>query len=93
MGAAGSTGMAAAALAGGAAAVAARAGDMPGASYPATAAAALKLLMQGNERWARGRAQRAPGHIQAEVDALRPAYHLAITQPGDLDTGIVQLIA
>ncbi|HXM55693.1 MAG TPA: carbonic anhydrase [Candidatus Dormibacteraeota bacterium] len=25
----------------------------------------------------------APGHIQAVVDALRPAYDVAITQPGD----------
>jgi carbonic anhydrase len=27
---------------------------------------------------------RAPGHIQAVVDALRPAYYVAKTQPGDL---------
>ena len=27
---------------------------------------------------------RAPGHIQAVVDALRPAYHAAKPQPGDL---------
>jgi carbonic anhydrase len=27
---------------------------------------------------------RAPGHIQAVVDALRPAYEVAATQPGDI---------
>jgi carbonic anhydrase len=27
---------------------------------------------------------RAPGHIQAVVDALRPAYHVAVREPGDL---------
>jgi carbonic anhydrase len=27
---------------------------------------------------------RAPGHIQAVVDALRPAYHVAIRERGDL---------
>lgn len=27
---------------------------------------------------------RAPGHIQAVVDALRPAYHAAVREPGDL---------
>lgn len=29
--------------------------------------------------------RRAPGHIQAVVDALRPAYHVAVRQPGELE--------
>ncbi|GII25109.1 carbonic anhydrase [Planosporangium mesophilum] len=29
-------------------------------------------------------AGRAPGHIQAVVDALRPAYEIAVRQPGDV---------
>ena len=187
IGAAGSTGIAAAALAGGGlASTAARASDMPGEPNPATPAAALKLLMQGNERWARGRrhphqsvARRhavarhqapfatvlscidsrvppeivfdrglgdmfvirtgaqtldngvvlgsvefgpqgfpssrlifvlghtrcgavtgaitaiqtgrpAPGHIQAVVNALRPAYRAAIGQPGDLEDNMIR---
>jgi carbonic anhydrase len=32
----------------------------------------------------------APGHIQAVVDALRPAYHVAIKQPGDLLDNMVR---
>jgi carbonic anhydrase len=33
---------------------------------------------------------RAPGHIQAVVDALRPAYHAAKPQPGDLVNNMVR---
>jgi carbonic anhydrase len=32
----------------------------------------------------------APGHIQAIVDALRPAYHVAIKQHGDLVENMVR---
>jgi carbonic anhydrase len=32
----------------------------------------------------------APGHIQAVVDALRPAYDLAVGQPGDLVENMVR---
>jgi carbonic anhydrase len=32
----------------------------------------------------------APGHIQAEVDALRPAYDAAAAQPGDLVENMVR---
>lgn len=32
----------------------------------------------------------APGHIQAVVDALRPAYHVAIKQSGDLLDNMVR---
>lgn len=32
----------------------------------------------------------APGHIQAIVDALRPAYHAAVGQPGDLVENMVR---
>jgi carbonic anhydrase len=185
--AAGSTGIAAALAGGGLAGAAdAWAGDQPG-SYPTSQAAALKLLMEGNERWARGRprhphqsvawrhhvaghqepfatvvscidsrvppeivfdrglgdlfvirtgaqtlddlvvlgsvefgpdgypsarlifvlgharcgavtaaisaiesGKRAPGHIQAVVDALRPAYHVAVRQPGDLVDNMIR---
>jgi carbonic anhydrase len=192
-GAAGGTGITAAALAGGALAggglvsTAARASDVPGEQDPATPDAALKLLMQGNERWACGRARHphqsvarrrsltrsqapfatvlscidsrvppelvfdrglgdlfvirtgaqaldngvvlgsvefgpqgfpssrlifvlgharcgavtgaiaaiqsgrpAPGHIQAVVNALRPAYRAAIGQPGDLEDNMIR---
>ena len=34
--------------------------------------------------------QRAPGHIQAVVDALRPAYHVAVGQPGDLVNNMIR---
>jgi len=34
--------------------------------------------------------QRAPGHIQAVVNALRPAYHVAIRQSGDLVDNMVR---
>jgi carbonic anhydrase len=34
--------------------------------------------------------QRVPGHIQAVVDALRPAYHIAVRQPGDLVDNMVR---
>jgi carbonic anhydrase len=37
--------------------------------------AAIKVIQSGG---------RAPGHIQAVVDALRPAYRIARRQPGDL---------
>jgi carbonic anhydrase len=188
IGAAGSTGVAAAALAGGGlASTAAQARDLPGEQNPATPAAALKLLMQGNERWACGRARHphqsvarrdylarhqapfatvlacidsrvppeivfdrglgdlfvirtgaqtldngvvlgsvefgpqgfpssrlifvlgharcgavtgaiaaiqtgrpAPGHIQAVVHALRPAYRAAVGQPGDLEDNMIR---
>jgi carbonic anhydrase len=33
---------------------------------------------------------KAPGHIQAIVDALRPAYHVAVKQPGDLLDNMVR---
>lgn len=33
---------------------------------------------------------RAPGHIQAVVDALRPAYRVAKPQPGDLVDNMVR---
>jgi carbonic anhydrase len=33
---------------------------------------------------------RAPGHIQAVVDALRPAYYVAKPQPGDLLDNMVR---
>jgi carbonic anhydrase len=33
---------------------------------------------------------RAPGHIQAVVDALRPAYHVAVRQPGELLDNMVR---
>jgi carbonic anhydrase len=33
---------------------------------------------------------RAPGHIQAVVDALRPAYDVAVRQPGDLVDNMVR---
>lgn len=36
---------------------------------------AIKVISSGG---------RAPGHIQAVVDALRPAYHVAIREPGNL---------
>ena len=32
----------------------------------------------------------APGHIQTIVDALRPAYRAARTQPGDLVANVVR---
>jgi carbonic anhydrase len=32
----------------------------------------------------------APGHISAVVDALRPAYHAAVGQPGDLVENMVR---
>lgn len=32
----------------------------------------------------------APGHIQAVVDALRPAYDVAVSQPGDLVENMVR---
>jgi carbonic anhydrase len=38
-------------------------------------AAAIEVIETGG---------RAPGHVQAVVDALRPAYHVAKPQPGDL---------
>jgi carbonic anhydrase len=38
-------------------------------------AAAIEVIESGG---------RAPGHIQAVVNALRPAYHVAKPQPGDL---------
>jgi carbonic anhydrase len=31
----------------------------------------------------------APGHIQSIVDAVRPAYHIAVKQTGDLVDNIV----
>jgi carbonic anhydrase len=34
--------------------------------------------------------QRAPGHIQAVVDALRPAYYAAKPQPGCLEENMVR---
>jgi carbonic anhydrase len=34
--------------------------------------------------------QRAPGHIQAVVNALRPAYDIAVLQPGDLVDNMVR---
>jgi len=34
--------------------------------------------------------KRAPGHIQAVVDALRPAYHVAVRQPGDLTDNMIR---
>jgi len=34
--------------------------------------------------------ERAPGHIQAVVNALRPAYQVAIKQPGDLLYNTIQ---
>jgi hypothetical protein len=32
----------------------------------------------------------APGHIQAVVNALRPAYRAAIGQPGDLEDNMIR---
>jgi carbonic anhydrase len=34
--------------------------------------------------------RRAPGQIQAVVDALRPAYRVAIRQPGDLEDNMIR---
>jgi len=34
--------------------------------------------------------QPAPGHIQAVVNALRPAYHVAVRQPGDLADNMIR---
>ena len=34
--------------------------------------------------------QRAPGHIQAVVNALRPAYRVAIRQHGDLTDNMIR---
>jgi carbonic anhydrase len=184
--AAGTTGVAALAAAG-LGGEAAQAGEVHVEPYPASSTAALRMLMQGNERWARGRprhphqsvawrrhlaggqkpfatvlscidsrvppeivfdrglgdlfvvrtgaqvlddgvvmgsvefgpngfpssrlifvlghgrcgavtgaiaaiqtGQRAPGHIQAVVDALRPAYRVAVRQPGDLEDNMIR---
>jgi carbonic anhydrase len=73
VGAAGRAGIAAAALAGAGVDLAgppAWASDAPGREYPATQAGALRLLMEGNERWVRGK----PRHPNQSV-ARR--HHLA----------------
>jgi carbonic anhydrase len=43
--------------------------------------AAISVLSSGG---------RAPGHLQAVVDALRPAYQAALAQPGDLMDNMIR---